>query len=135
MIELGRRRGTTSWEPYDAHHVDHVDHVLVVMFDEDLFFANAGVFRRELHTVMQKYPKTQHVVIDAVAITDIDFTGITTLSQIVDDMSRDHVSLSMARANAALQASIGRADDPQVRAIAFYDSVDDAATHAAHTKS
>ncbi len=134
MIELGRRRGTTSWEPYDAHHVDHVDHVLVVMFDEDIFFANAGVFRRELHVVMQKYPKTQHVVIDAVAITDIDFTGITTLSQVVDDMSRDHVSLSMARANAGLRASIGHADDPQVRAIAFYDSVDDAVTHAVHTK-
>jgi len=135
MIELGRRRGTTSWEPYDAHHVDHVDHVLAIMFDEDLFFANAGVFRRELHDVMQKYPTTQHVVIDAVAISDIDFTGIMTLAQIVDDMSRDHVSLSIARANAGLQAEIERADDAKVRAITYYDSVDDAVTHAANAKS
>lgn len=130
MIEMGRRRGTTSWEPYDAHHVDHVDHVLAVMFDEDLFFANAGVFRRELHTAMQNYPQTRHVVIDAVAITDIDFTGMATLAQIVEDMARDHISLSMARANDAVRRGVERAQDAKVREIKFYDSVDEAATHA-----
>jgi anti-anti-sigma factor len=130
MIEMGRRRGTTSWEPYEAHHVDHVDHVLAVMFDEDLFFANAGVFRRELHEVMQKYPKTRHVVVDAVAISDIDFTGLATLAQIVEDMSRDKVSLSMARANEAVKRAVATSEDHLVRAIKFYDSVDEAATKA-----
>jgi MFS superfamily sulfate permease-like transporter len=128
MIELGRRRGTTSWEPFGARDVEHVDHVLVVMFDEDLFFANAGIFRRELHAVLQQYPATRHVVLDAVAITDIDFTGLSTLAQIVRDMSRDHVPLSLARASDTLRHSVARSDDAAVRAIAFYDSVDAAAT-------
>lgn len=128
MIELGRRRGTTSWEPYEANQVEPVEKVLAVMFDEDLFFANAGVFRREFHTAVQKYPQTRHVVIDAVAISDIDFTGLATLTEIAQDMDREHISLSFARANEVVRGRVARADDPTLRRTEFYDSVDEAAT-------
>ena len=130
MIELGRRKGTTSWEPYDAKAVQRVDHVLAVLFDEDLFFANAGVFRRELHDHLRKYPKTRHVVLDAVAISEIDYTAMATLAQIVRDLSRDHVSFSMARANAAVRKSIVAASDDALSHVKFYDSVDEAVSHA-----
>jgi MFS superfamily sulfate permease-like transporter len=130
MIELGRRRGTTSWEPLDTKSVEGVDHVLAIFFDEDLFFANAGVFRRELHDLMRQHPKTRHVVLDAVAISDIDFTAMATLGQIARDLSHDHVTLSLARASAALRATLARAPDEELRSLKHYDSVDAAATHA-----
>ncbi|NNN10120.1 MAG: SulP family inorganic anion transporter [Acidimicrobiaceae bacterium] len=130
MVEMGRRRGTTSWEPYDAKEVERVDHVLALLFDEDLFFANAGVFRRELHDVMRKYPKTRHVVLDAVAISDIDFTALATLSQIATDLDNDHVSLSFARASATVRGALARAKDQALRDIRCFDSVDSAVTHA-----
>jgi len=32
MIELGRRTGTTSWEPEEEEGVERVDHILAVLF-------------------------------------------------------------------------------------------------------
>jgi SulP family sulfate permease len=81
MVEMGRRKGTTSWEPYDEHAVERVDHILAVLFDKNLFFANADGFRREIHQLMVKYPHTKHVIIDAVAISDIDYTGMVRLGE------------------------------------------------------
>jgi len=130
MVEMGRRHGTTSWEPYDAKSVDHVDHVLAVLFDEDLFFANAGVFRRQLHDMMRRYPASRHVVVDAVAISDIDYTALGALSQIARDLDRDHVTLSFARANDHVRDALARSSDAALHRIKFYDSVDAAASHA-----
>jgi SulP family sulfate permease len=130
MVEMGRRRGTTSWETYDAKAVERVDHILAVLFDEDLFFANAGVFRRELHDMMRKYPKTRHVVLDAVAISDIDYTALATLSLIASDLAHEHITLSFARPNATVRDALTRASDKVLRDIKFYDSVDSAVTHA-----
>ncbi len=52
-------RRTTSWEPLGDEHVAPVERVLVVLFDSDLFFANAGVFRREIHQLLTDNPGTR----------------------------------------------------------------------------
>ncbi len=130
MIELGRRKGTTSWEPCDEKAVARVDHVLVVFFDEDLFFANAGVFRRDLHGLMRQHPKTRHVVIDAVAISEVDFTAMATLTQIARDLERDGVTLSLARANHTVHQAVDQCGDDAMHRIKFHDSVDSAVEHA-----
>lgn len=130
MIEMGRRHGTTSWEPYDQKGVERVDHILAVLFDEDIFFANAGVFRRQLHALLAKYPKTRHVIIDAVAIADIDYTGLATLSRVIDDLAQDHVSVSVARAVSPVRRRLSDSSSKSLRHIHFFDSVDAAAQAA-----
>lgn len=130
MVELGRRKGTTSWEPLDEHRVDGVDHILVVFFDQDLFYANAGVFRRELHEHIKKNPQTRHLILDAVAMSDIDYTALVALSQIVDDLTNDHLSVSLARANDEVKAKLTKSTDKAIRHIELFDSVDAAAVHA-----
>lgn len=135
MVEMGRRQGTTSWEPCTNKSVERVDHILAVLFDEDLFFANANVFRRELHDLMRQHPKTRHVIVDAVAISDIDFTALATLSQIAADLANDAVSLSFARASTTVRDVLAHAPDEVARQIACYDSVDSAVTHALRSKS
>ena len=130
MVEIGRRKGTTSWEPYDAHAVEHVDHILAVFFDEDLFYANAGVFRRELHQHIKGNPQTKHLIIDAVAMSDIDYTAMVALSKIVDDLTRDSVTVSVARANPELKAKLAASDDKAIRHVKLFDSVDAAAADA-----
>ena len=55
---------------------------------------------------------------------------MATLAQIVRDLSRDHVSFSMARANAAVRKSIVAASDDALSHVKFYDSVDEAVSHA-----
>jgi SulP family sulfate permease len=130
MVELGRRTGTTSWEPEVEEGVERVDNILAVLFGESIFFANAGVFRREMHDLMVKLPQTRHVVIDAVAIAGIDFTGLTALSQAVSDLTKDKITISFARANASVSDRITKSTDPALRVIAFYDSTDAAASAA-----
>jgi MFS superfamily sulfate permease-like transporter len=126
MVEMGRREGTTSWEPLRNAGVAPDDHVLTVLFDNELFFANAGIFRRELHEHLAKYPETKHVVVDAVAITDIDFTGLVMLAQVVGDLTKDGVSISLARVNDKLKASLADCFDQALRDIKIFGNVNDA---------
>jgi MFS superfamily sulfate permease-like transporter len=130
MIELGRRQGTTSWERFDAKNVSHVDHLLVLLFDRELFFANSGIFRRYLHEALQRHPKTRHVIFDAAAMSDLDFTALTMLEQVVSDLLRDKISVSMARVSPLVADVLARASQPALREIKIYDTVDIAAEHA-----
>jgi len=133
MIEMGRREGTTSWEPLGAEGVTSVDHVLTVLFDSQLFFANAGIFRREQHELLAKHPATKHVVVDAVAISDIDFTGLTMLGQVVNDLEKDGVSFSLARVNDRLRHALANSSDRGLRGIEVFDNVNDAVGAAARS--
>jgi SulP family sulfate permease len=135
MIEMGRREGTTSWEPLSEKNVATVDHVLCVLFDNDIFFANAGIFRRELHELLAKHPETKYFVVDAVAISDIDFTGMSILGQVVDDLTRDGVSMSLARANDKVKTSLAKSFSQAVREIPIFDNVDAAVNAASNSAS
>ncbi len=130
VVELGRRRGTTSWEPLDAHAVGPVDHILAIFFGGALYFANVGVFRRELHALLKKYPATKHLIVDAVAMSDIDYTGLVTMSQVVNDLVNDDISVSIARPSDAVRAQLSKFTDKASRHVRLFDSVDAAATHA-----
>ena len=135
MVELGRRTGTTSWEPEEEEGVERVDHLLVLLFGEELFFANAGIFRREIHEALAKFPETQHVIIDAVAIADIDYTGMTALAQVVADLTEDKISFSFSRANDAVRERLAKSTNAAIKAIALFDSTDAAAMAAEATTS
>jgi MFS superfamily sulfate permease-like transporter len=136
MVELGRRTGTTSWEPEEEEGVERVDHILAVLFGEELFFANAGVFRREMHDELAKVPETQHVIVDAVAIADIDFTGMTALAQVVADLDKDKITIAFSRSNDTVKGRLKKSTNAAIKTIALFDSTDAAAVAAeAATKS
>ena len=130
MVELGRRKGTTSWESLDAKGVERIDHIVVIFFGGALYFANAGIFRRNLHTLMKNAPGTKHLIVDAVAMSDIDYTGLVTLSQVVGDLTTDDVSISVARANEEVRGQLSTFTDKALRHVRLFDSVDAAANHA-----
>lgn len=130
MLVLGRLEGSTSWESVRQPHVHAVDHTLVALFDNDLFFANAGVFRREIQQLLVTFPMTRHVVLDGVAMAQIDFTGMTILSQVVADLAKDTITISFARLSAGVRETLSTSFDPLIRKIPAYESVD-AAVNAA----
>jgi len=130
MVELGRRTGTTSWEPEEEQGVERVDHILVVLFGEELFFANAGIFRREMHDQLAKLPETQHVIVDAVAIADIDYTGMIALGQVVADLSEDQISFSFSRASDTVRERLKKSTNVAIASIALFDNTDAAAIAA-----
>jgi MFS superfamily sulfate permease-like transporter len=130
MVVLGRRDATTSWEPLEVHDVHLVAQVLAVLFERDLFFANTGVFRRDLYSMVKKYPDTKHVIVDAAAISDIDYTSLLALSEIVSDFDNEGVSFSLARANELAKKRLGSTDNKFLAMIQLHDSVESAVTHA-----
>jgi SulP family sulfate permease len=97
---LGRIPGTTSWEAMESpKETILVPGVLAFFFGAPLYFANAGFFRLKVHAALaEASPPPQLLVLDAVAISDIDFTGARALSQVLDELERSHVVLAVARA-------------------------------------
>jgi SulP family sulfate permease len=108
---LGRIPGTTSWEDVKnpTNNAALVPGVLVFFFGGPLYFADAGYFRVKMHAALAATSPTPHlVVLDAVAIGDIDFTGARALGQVLDELDASHISLAVARAVATAPENLAR---------------------------
>jgi hypothetical protein len=57
------------------------------------------------------------------------------LGQVVDDLTRDGVSISLARANDKVKTSLAKSFSPAVREIPIFDNVDAAVNAAANSAS
>jgi high affinity sulfate transporter 1 len=108
---LGRIPGTTSWEAVENPDNDAalVPGVVVFFFGAPLYFANAAYFRLRVHQALASAsPAPQLLVLDAVAMGDIDYTGIRELGQVLDELARSHATLAVARAVATAPDDLAR---------------------------
>jgi SulP family sulfate permease len=108
---LGRIPDTTSWEDVENpnNNAALVPGVLVFFFGAPLYFANAGYFRLKVHQAMTAAaPTPRLLVLDAVAMGDIDFTGARAIGQMLDELDADHVTLAVARAVATTPEDLTR---------------------------
>ncbi len=107
---LGRIPGTTSWEAMESpNNTVLVPGVLVFFFGAPLYFANAGFFRQKVHAALAATtPRPQLIVLDAVAIGDIDFTGAQALGTVLDELQDSHVAMAVARAVAGAPENLAR---------------------------
>ena len=102
------------------------DDVLVFRWEAPLFFANAGMFRQQVHhLVRERNPKW--VVLQCEAITDIDVTAAAVLEQLGAELTARGVDLAVVELRTRLEELVYRyglfaASD---RAH-FYDSIDEA---------
>ncbi len=96
---LGKIPGTTSWEPLAHHHRPvPVPGVVVVQLVAPLYYANADHFRTLVRQALAQAPTPPSaLVLDADAMSDIDYTGARTLRALLDDLARQHVALAVAR--------------------------------------
>jgi SulP family sulfate permease len=131
-VVLGRRQGSTSWEPVGRDGSQPVRGVTVFFFTAPLFFVNAALFRSEVHSALRTYPDTHHVVIDAAAMTDVDFTGLSALASLLADLTRDAVEVCVARPSDSLTRSLAHSPWPPLRTIATYSTVDEAVNALEH---
>lgn len=107
---LGKIPGTTSWEPL-SHHARPVTvpGVVVVQWLAPIYYANAAVFEAEIGKALsQANPPARVLVIDADAITDIDYTGTRTVRDIVNELERDHIVVGLARAVGGAPQNLSR---------------------------
>ena len=78
--------------------------MLIYYFDSDLFFENATYFSRRIKEAIEgaKRPVTS-VIIDAGAMSDIDYTGAATLKRLVDRLTLDSVRFGLAHVSPGLR--------------------------------
>ena len=107
---LGRIPGTTSWAPLSSEeHAAQVPGVLVVLFATPLWYANAVHFRLQLEASLARaLGSPRLVVLDALGMSDIDYTGARALGEVLDELDRDYISLAVARAGQHVRDSLGR---------------------------
>jgi MFS superfamily sulfate permease-like transporter len=107
---LGQIPGTTSWAPLDhPGHPVPVPGVVVVQWLGPVYYANAAGFEAEIHKALSQATSPPKVlVIDADAISDIDYTGTKTVGALVDELKRSHIALGLARAVGGAPQNLAR---------------------------
>lgn len=130
LHELGRIPGTTSWAPLSAEpRATELPSVLVLLYATPLWYANAAHFREEVAGALARKPDTTALVLDALGMSDVDFTGSRELSHVLDACERAHVVFGVARAGDHLRNILQRGGLAQrIGENHFYSSVNQAVT-------
>jgi SulP family sulfate permease len=72
--------------------------LVIFRFDQEIFFANAALFRQHvLELVAEAAPPLREVIVDASAITYVDTTGLEMLGDLQQELAQRGVELVFAR--------------------------------------
>ena len=83
--------------------------LIVYRFGADLFYANHDRFADEVHTLVDQAPHPiRWVVVDAGAITDVDYSAARGIRELVDDLARRQVGVVFARVSPYLRSDMDR---------------------------
>jgi sulfate permease, SulP family len=101
---------TGRWEPAPAAPGRETEPGLIVYrFGADLFYANEYRFADEVRTLVERAPTpVQWFVVDAGAITDLDYTAARSVLDLLADLQRRGVTLVFARVNRYLRSDMNR---------------------------
>jgi sulfate permease, SulP family len=98
------------WEPAPAKPgTETAPGLIVYRFGADLFFANADRFADEVRALVDRAPHpVRWLVIDAGAITDIDYSAARTFHALLDELARRDTRIIIARVSQFLHADLDR---------------------------
>lgn len=81
--------------------------LIVFQFGAELFYANAGRFAETVRSLVEHAPASVRcLVLDAGAITNVDYSAARTLRAVHDDLSRRGVTLLVVHAPESLRVSL-----------------------------
>jgi high affinity sulfate transporter 1 len=108
---LGTVPGVDGYHNVERHpSAETVPGLIIYRWDAPLFFLNATYFRRRARDLVTSADEPVHwVLIDAEAITDIDSTGIQSLSQLCDFMEDAEVTMAFSRLRSRERLRFGEA--------------------------
>src|SRR5262249_35331604 len=83
--------------------------LIVYRFGADLFYANDNRFADEVRALVEQAPTpVRWFIVDAGAITDIDFSAAQSVRDLIDDLRRKGVSVAFARVSSYLRSDMDR---------------------------
>lgn len=102
--------GSNHWVPVDVGiETRQVPGVLVWSVEAPIWYADADYVVSGLRDEIEDDGPFEVVVLDAGAITDLDYTGVQALSSLVDALAADEVALLVARPNRPTIEALERA--------------------------
>ena len=128
---LGRLPGTTSWQRSALDpSAEQVPGIMVALFATPIWYANAVRFREEVSDALVHAPGPVRVfVLDTIGMSDIDFTGTHSMSQVVDLLEREGIAFGIARSGVHLHDSLRRSGlAARIGEDHFFTSVNEAVT-------
>ncbi|MFZ1869682.1 MAG: SulP family inorganic anion transporter [Steroidobacteraceae bacterium] len=83
--------------------------VILYRFGADLFYANATRFADEARALVEGAPHpVRCLVIEADAITNLDYTAARVVLALIDELAREKTTIAFARVSASLRADMDR---------------------------
>lgn len=88
-------------------HTSQPEGVLVYRFDSDIFFENASYFGRRIRQAIEeaKHP-VKVVILDAGAMSDIDYTGASSLRRVAEQLAVDEIRFGLAHVSPGLRNAL-----------------------------
>ncbi|MCW3479521.1 SulP family inorganic anion transporter [Neisseriaceae bacterium JH1-16] len=102
--------GDGRWQPVPtAPGTETAPGLIIYRFDADLFYANERFFVDEVHRLIDQAPSTvRWFVVDAGAITDLDYSAAKSVRELCDSLSQRDISMIFARVNPYLHSDLNR---------------------------
>jgi sulfate permease, SulP family len=83
--------------------------LIVYRFGADLFYANDHRFTDEVRALVEHAPTpVRWIVVEASAITDLDFSAARSLRELLDDLAQRNVGMIFARVSPYLRSDMDR---------------------------
>ncbi len=83
--------------------------LVVYRFGADLFYANDHRFTDEVRTLVEHAPTpVRWFIVDADAITDLDYSAARSIRELLDDLARRNVTMIFARVSPYLKDDMDR---------------------------
>jgi sulfate permease, SulP family len=101
---------TGRWVPAPATPGEQTEHGLVdYRFGADLFYANDNRFTDEVPALVERAPtQVRWFIVDAGAITNIDYSAAQSIRDLFDDLGRQGVGVVFARVSSYLRSDLDR---------------------------
>jgi high affinity sulfate transporter 1 len=101
---------TGRWTPMPVTPGKETEPGLIVYrFGADLFYANHNRFVDEVRTLVERAPTpVRWFIVDAGAITDVDYSAAQSIRDLLDELTRRRVCIVFARVNPYLRSDMDR---------------------------
>ncbi|MGI9197334.1 MAG: SulP family inorganic anion transporter [Candidatus Nanopelagicales bacterium] len=107
IVELGRRQDG-HWLPLAESRAADPSRILVFRLNGPLWFANANWYHDSVMDRLAADPATRAVILDAVTIDDMDYTGASVLKDLVIVMRGRGIDVAVARVRGRTNDSLTR---------------------------
>ena len=107
---LGREPGTEHWIPPDVGRLtEQVPGVLVYLTYAPLWYGNAEYVRLRILQMLDSATEPVHaLVLDANGISDIDYTGVRMVHELIAELNQRKVAIGIARSSHLIHRELKR---------------------------